>query len=157
VGKALEDQKAELEAAKLAKTLLKVNCPACSCHTLEYSLHKANLKRVERGKQKFDLPRDGRGKVAWNDVDAWLPINSGGHDYNNYLRRVTSHFVYHIKVKNSTKHKDLCPAVLRDRAQKALNKVGAAAAPTSRHRFRMLWEVLELKPEEEKNEEDEEE
>lgn len=90
---------------------------------------------------KADVPRGTDGEVLWHSLFHWTPRCSN-NNYNNFLRCVRTHFVYEITVNNSNAHRLYCPAVLVDRAQKALNRTEDPATSTSG--YRSLWEALQL-------------
>eukprot|EP00302_Diacronema_sp_CCMP2436_P007863 CAMPEP_0179907070 /NCGR_PEP_ID=MMETSP0982-20121206/43632_1 /TAXON_ID=483367 /ORGANISM="non described non described, Strain CCMP 2436" /LENGTH=104 /DNA_ID=CAMNT_0021807721 /DNA_START=167 /DNA_END=479 /DNA_ORIENTATION=- len=67
----------------------------------------------------FDVPRRPDGSIVWDDAFEWSSMKSG-RNYNNYLRVLKTHFLYEMLVKKCEKHKAHCPAILVQRAQKAL-------------------------------------
>jgi len=65
-----------------------------------------------------------------------------GHDYNNYLRQVTTHFVFMITERDCELHKLNCPDVLKDRAAKAKERATKdGTLLTTCNQYRPLWEA----------------
>lgn len=126
--------------------------PGCNHPGFTYSILQTNQNRAKKHAKDpstplvpFDVPRRDDGTILWFSLYEWSNMNSEEPNYNNYnnfLRTVRTHFVFQITMKNCKEHKRYCPAILRERAQQALNNDNNPA--TSNHSYRKLWEALEL-------------
>lgn len=96
---------------------------------------------LERSYEFFPPVLDD-GSIAWQSPFHWTAMHSDTN-YSNFLRGVVTHFAYMIIMKGSRDHRIHCPAVLVERAQRALN--GVNDPRTSRHSYRLLWEALGLR------------
>jgi hypothetical protein len=131
---------------KSLKDMQHVPCPVPGCDhpgfTFAYNRWKKN--QLEKYQKNIFLPMLPDGcSIAWDETDRWTLLKSD-IKYDNFLRGVINHFCFMIDDRKCDLHKLHCPQVIKDRAQNALDRCKDPS--TSTHRYRELWEALDLKP-----------